>query len=1106
MKKILSGVLALVLLTTFSATSRAQCAHPLFNPCNLVDNGEFETYTSLPVTGVYVPGQINLSTPWTTANNGSPDYYNAACAAGNTFDVPLNNAGSEAAHGGCGYAGFASCYQPGAGNCLREYIREPLRCTLLAGVTYDLNFYVSLSDQSRYDGVVSAAVCTITPWAGWNCALTPACPAANIVPAVALTTPNKTGWTLVSYSFVATGGEQWIVIGNFNPTNPTVQTCPSCTWDGAYVYVDDISLSPQQSLTIAASPSSIPCGGTTTLTNNFGLPVDYSSPSGWSCSNCISATTPGLNATTTFSGMITYCTGCTQTATTTVTVSTLSVTASASPTTVTPPGISSSTLTATPSGGTGLTYSWSPAGSLSNPSASSPIATPTVTTTYTVTVTNAAGCSATATVTVIVNPQPLCTLVYDYDIPAGQSTSAYFSSMTGVSLKNIRIHGLFTVDSDFSFGICNIQMEPGSAIEVTSGKTLLITGQTHIYACEQMWNGINLLAGSHLQVLNSSIIEDAIKAVKVNTGSDALLNFSTFNRNYTAVEVASNAGIVSPVTMFGCVVTSRLIPFSATVSSNPTTAVIWSNIMAGIWPSVYMKMPYPGNKSVYGVYATDVNRLKIGSDGLPSEFNGFDNLGSVGIYLTRSNTVIYNNRFNKITNASYCLTCIPLMGNAIFATGSTTTNYSLTVGGLAANQPNTFTDIYNSVESLNYQVNTMLANTITNSSTVVSGYGGYGKLGIKITPVSNNDINVQYNSLTNCDNAIWINRNSSIANQTVTLFVDNNTITANASGFTTNGIYVMDYATPPTLLPTASEINFNTIIEGTTCINLLNVKTINDVISNSCLTRYASTGSRNGIKLVNCQQQNVVVNHTKCTAAPGSGGNILSYGIFLQNSPNNQVRCNLIEHAVRSLVFDGACTSTNGITQNTMRQGQDGLVLLTSGTVIGSQGTGTDPSNNYWDLSTAPVFVKAIVNNSTTLTLTVSSTPTSGPATVYPSFALMFGPMSISTTSFVPVLNCATLGAVPARHGASEVATGNVSVASTLFVYPNPTNGSFTLETYSSETKDVFVYDMMGRLIVSMPQVSDHLLSVDIADQPNGIYLVKVVSGNSVQTERIIKQ
>jgi hypothetical protein len=114
--------------------------------------------------------------------------------------------------------------------------------------------------------------------------------------------------------------------------------------------------------------------------------------------------------------------------------------------------------------------------------------------------------------------------------------------------------------------------------------------------------------------------------------------------------------------------------------------------------------------------------------------------------------------------------------------------------------------------------------------------------------------------------------------------------------------------------------------------------------------------------------------------------------------------------------------------------------------------------------------------------------------------------MSISTTSFVPVLNCATLGAVPARHGASEVATGNVSVASTLFVYPNPTNGSFTLETYSSETKDVFVYDMMGRLIVSMPQVSDHLLSVDIADQPNGIYLVKVVSGNSVQTERIIKQ
>ena len=82
----------------------------------------------------------------------------------------------------------------------------------------------------------------------------------------------------------------------------------------------------------------------------------------------------------------------------------------------------------------------------------------------------------------------------------------------------------------------------------------------------------------------------------------------------------------------------------------------------------------------------------------------------------------------------------------------------------------------------------------------------------------------------------------------------------------------------------------------------------------------------------------------------------------------------------------------------------------------------------------------------------------------------------------------------------------STSPVSSFLVYPNPTNGSFTLETYSPDVKDVFVYDVMGRMVVSMSQVADNQLSIDIADQPAGIYLVKVVSGNSVQTERIVKQ
>ncbi|MBC7864882.1 MAG: T9SS type A sorting domain-containing protein [Bacteroidia bacterium] len=73
-------------------------------------------------------------------------------------------------------------------------------------------------------------------------------------------------------------------------------------------------------------------------------------------------------------------------------------------------------------------------------------------------------------------------------------------------------------------------------------------------------------------------------------------------------------------------------------------------------------------------------------------------------------------------------------------------------------------------------------------------------------------------------------------------------------------------------------------------------------------------------------------------------------------------------------------------------------------------------------------------------------------------------------------------------------------------VYPNPNNGSFTLAVNSEEEKNIFVYDVMGKLVFQKMKVMDRIQAIDISNQPKGIYLVKVQSGNTMMTEKIIKE
>ena len=61
-----------------------------------------------------------------------------------------------------------------------------------------------------------------------------------------------------------------------------------------------------------------------------------------------------------------------------------------------------------------------------------------------------------------------------------------------IDKKSFLISGTLTIDQDFEFINCDIQMGPNARIEIENGKQLWMTG-CHIHGCEtanKMWAGI----------------------------------------------------------------------------------------------------------------------------------------------------------------------------------------------------------------------------------------------------------------------------------------------------------------------------------------------------------------------------------------------------------------------------------------------------------------------------------------------------------------------------------------------------------------------------------------------------------------------------------------
>ena len=206
---------------------------------NLVPNGDFEQYRGCPD----FEGELDSAQDWInpTTYIFAADYYNP-CALTPNERVPNNSFGYQIAHSGVGYAGIFLLQLPLPET--REYMEVKLISPLLADSCYHFKMFVNLGNKCSITSHNIGVYFSDTIISGL-----PDITQLPYIPQIQNTTGNTfdtLNWTKVSGDYTAIGGENYLIIGNYNSdiSTDTAEINPSGISGWIYVYIDDVSLVP----------------------------------------------------------------------------------------------------------------------------------------------------------------------------------------------------------------------------------------------------------------------------------------------------------------------------------------------------------------------------------------------------------------------------------------------------------------------------------------------------------------------------------------------------------------------------------------------------------------------------------------------------------------------------------------------------------------------------------------------------------------------------------------------------------------------------------------------------------------------------------------------
>jgi hypothetical protein len=270
--------------------------------CEMIQNGSFESFFQITNT----TGNLAPPSTCTVVSYGSdPEYWGAATCYGSAdyfctaetytsgvqvpssfFSYTLN----LTPHTGNAYCGFYSMVN---GANYREYLQEQLKCPLINGLTYKVSFYTSLADRSDYatnniGAYIGSAITNTATTGPPLSSYTPQINSASVI-------NNPGSWQQVTGTYIATGGEQYITIGNFYDDAHTTLATNSGgppTFKYGYYFLDDVSITPA-SPTVTASN----CQSGTVTISAYGAPnstvTTWAGPSSYTATgNVITVASP----------------------------------------------------------------------------------------------------------------------------------------------------------------------------------------------------------------------------------------------------------------------------------------------------------------------------------------------------------------------------------------------------------------------------------------------------------------------------------------------------------------------------------------------------------------------------------------------------------------------------------------------------------------------------------------------------------------------------------------------------------------------------------------------------------------------------------------------
>ncbi len=231
---------------------------------------------------------------------------------------------------------------------------------------------------------------------------------------------------------------------------------------------------------------------------------------------------------------------------------------------------------------------------------------------------------------------------------------------------------------------------------------------------------------------------------------------------------------------------------------------------------------------------------------------------------------------------------------------------------------------------------------------------------------------------------------------------------------------------------------------------------------------------------------NPTVSITGGTAAvcPGSAINLTASGANTYSWNTGAATSTIAPTPTANASYTVVGTNTAGCTNIavqavTVNAAPSVSIIGTSSICVGQNATLTASGANTYSWNTGSALASIVVNPTITTNYTVNGTST------------VTG-CSASTTANLIVSPCSGLNSLSAKING-------------LSVYPNPSNGEFTIELNNGLNKTIEVTDLTGRVVLTSASSKDKV-NVNMANLANGIYYVKIQSDNAVEVIKIVKQ